>query len=163
MNKGVFSYVRRFLPILIFCILPFILISSTDQEWKMRFFVLSFIFIAAFVSIILLVFNPKTNFMSRKAKLNQPGYEKAKKNVNIIIRIFILGMALLLLFIGIIPLVKDFMEYQKDNSFPQQIITVHKSSAQFGLSFFYQSLTIDEDGSTNSRTCSRKIERDRGV
>ena len=114
----------------------------------MRFFVLSFIFIAAFVSIILLVFNPKTNFMSRKAKLNQPGYEKAKKNVNIIIRIFILGMALLLLFIGIIPLVKDFMEYQKDNSFPQQIITVHKSSAQFGLSFFYQSLTIDEDGST---------------
>jgi len=143
---------RKLVVLCLFLIFPIISIAMAGKhEWLVRIFVLIIVFGLGTPIFIWWAVNPKSQFISKSAKLNQPKYNKVKRNVTLLMRLFFLIIGFIL-FCGIlVPFAIDVCSIVFAGEQPVVISAYAAHSSGIPLiELLNQEIIIEEDGVKSS-------------
>jgi len=94
------------------CTIPFILFvfpivcitAAGENEWIGRLITLTVVFTFGIPTLFWWALNPKSNFITKRAKLNQPKFKKIKRYIDFLMRLVIIAFGICLLWGTAIPL-----------------------------------------------------------
>ena len=86
-------------------VFPVVCITAAGQhEWIGRVIALTVVFAFGIPMLFWWAINPKSNFITKRAKLNQPKFKNIKRHIDLLIRLVIIVFGICLLWSTAIPL-----------------------------------------------------------